>query len=203
MEEKKSTHMEETDSGRRKFVLGLLGAGALSILASVAGLVKSLIPGKSEDSGYFATISPGDVLVYASGDNKNKPIVISEVQVGDGFLAYPRGKGDNQANLLIVSRLNPEDFRPPTVLDWVVDGIIAYSALCTHLSCTVAWDRKESLQGTEIQCFCHNSIFDPRIGAKVLAGPAPLPLAQLPIAADDKGQLIATGTFNKPIGPQM
>jgi rieske iron-sulfur protein len=193
---------KETDEGRRKFVTGLLGLGFLSIFASIASLVKSIVPPKSAKSGYFPTVATGDVLVYAGGEKKNRPILAEELQVGDGFLAYPQGKGENQANLIIVARLHPEEFKPPTNLEWVVDGIVAYSALCTHLSCTVSWDKKPEEQASEIQCFCHNTVFDPRRGAKILAGPAPLPLPQLPLGVDDAGQLIAKGTFNGPVGPQ-
>ncbi len=53
------------------------------------------------------------------------------------------------------------------------------------------------------ECFCHNSIFDPTRGAKVLAGPAPIPLAQIGIKVKDDGTLAFTSDFTGPIGPQV
>ncbi len=201
MEDRKQP-TEVKDEGRRKFVIGLLGAGLLSVLASTVSLVKSLVPGKSEKSGYLPTVAEGDVLVFASGERMNEPVTLEDLAVGEGVLAFPKGKNDNQANLTMVVRLNPDDFKPPTIVEWTDRGVVAYSALCTHLSCTASWAKKESLEGSEIECFCHNSIFDPRRGAVVLAGPAPVPLPQLPIKVNEQGFIIAAGTFEGPVGPQ-
>jgi len=200
---KNKTDTKSPDKGRRKFVLGLLGVGVVSILASVASIIKSLVPQKSEKSGYFPTVKAGDVMVFASGDKINQPITLEDLALNDGVLAYPKGKGDNQANLTMVMHLPPDSLKPPTKVEWTANGVVAYSALCTHLSCTVSWDKKQNVQASEIQCFCHNSIFDPRRGAIVLAGPAPIPLAQLPVAFNDQGYLIAKGSFEGPVGPQM
>ncbi len=51
-------------------------------------------------------------------------------------------------------------------------GLVAYSAVCTHLGCLVKWDgtRKEFL------CPCHAAVFDS--GGRVVSGPAPAPLPQ-------------------------
>lgn len=46
----------------------------------------------------------------------------------------------------------------------------AYSAICTHLGCLVAWDDKKR----EIICPCHAGLFD--LEGKVVAGPPPRPL---------------------------
>ncbi len=193
----------ETDAGRRKLVLGFLGLGGLGILASVVSLVKSVVPTKSAKGGYLSTVAAGDRLVYADGDKKDQVVRIDDIKIGDGFLAYPQNKGDNQANLVLVVRLHPEDFLPPTHSEWTVSGLAVYSALCTHLSCTVSWDKKAQLDGSEIQCFCHNSVFEPRRGAKVLAGPAPSPLTQLPVTVNAQDELTVQGAFDGPIGPQV
>ena len=51
---------------------------------------------------------------------------------------------------------------------------VAYSAICTHQGCTVAY------KGGKLACPCHGSVFDPAKGAEVVAGPAPSPLPRSP-----------------------
>lgn len=52
-------------------------------------------------------------------------------------------------------------------------SILAYSAICTHLGCTVA-----PLMKT-FNCPCHNSVFDSSTG-NVISGPAPKALKSIP-----------------------
>jgi cytochrome b6-f complex iron-sulfur subunit len=51
----------------------------------------------------------------------------------------------------------------------------AYSAVCTHQGCTVAY------QKGQLACPCHGSVFDPANGAEVVTGPAQSPLPEIPI----------------------
>jgi len=50
------------------------------------------------------------------------------------------------------------------------DGLVAYSALCTHLCCLVEWDKTSGL----IACPCHNGKFDAE--GSVISGPPFRPL---------------------------
>ena len=60
-----------------------------------------------------------------------------------------------------------------------VNGAVhGFSALCTHQGCIVA-----SVRHGRIQCPCHGSQFDVATG-KVLAGPAPAPLAAVDVVVD-------------------
>lgn len=58
------------------------------------------------------------------------------------------------------------------------DSVTLYSPLCTHLGCGYHWDRSDQT----FKCPCHNSVFD--IGGKVIKGPAPRPLDQLPVKVE-------------------
>jgi Rieske Fe-S protein len=85
-------------------------------------------------------------------------------------------------------------FRFPTDEDAAIairlsDGrLVAYSAVCTHLSCTVLWDRADG----RIRCPCHDGEFDPRDG-DVLAGPPPRPLPRIELVERPDG-IYAVGT---------
>lgn len=56
----------------------------------------------------------------------------------------------------------------------------AYAQKCTHLSCAVVYQHAQGV----IACPCHRGFFDPQNG-KVLEGPPPRPLAQLPVKVRD------------------
>jgi Rieske Fe-S protein len=72
-----------------------------------------------------------------------------------------------------------EDAGNPAVLVHLKNGdFVAYSAVCTHQRCTVAY------QGGQLACPCHGSVFDPAKGAEVVAGPAPTPLQEIPVKVE-------------------
>ena len=69
-----------------------------------------------------------------------------------------------------------EDSGSPAVLVHLNSGdFVAYSAVCTHQGCTVAY------RGGQLACPCHGSIFDPANGAAVVSGPARRPLPEVPV----------------------
>jgi cytochrome b6-f complex iron-sulfur subunit len=61
--------------------------------------------------------------------------------------------------------------------------VVAFSAICTHMGCTVA------PAGTRFACPCHGSMYDAATGA-VLKGPAPQPLAKVAVHVDG-GNVVA------------
>ena len=188
---------------RRKFTLGIIIASAAGALASVFSLLKVLSPEK-KGGGYVSTISPGDKLVYARGASMGASVKASAFKAGDAMLVYPAGKSSNPANLVQLIKLEESEFKPPTKMALTDRGFVAYSAICTHLGCTVSWvQNKKSPEASYTECFCHNSIFDPAEGAKVIGGPAPIPLAQIGVKVAADGSLAFTGNFTGPIGPQV
>jgi len=69
-----------------------------------------------------------------------------------------------------------KDSGSPAVLVHLESGdFVAYSAVCTHQGCTVAFNNGQ------LACPCHGSVFDPAHGAAVVAGPAPRPLPEIPV----------------------
>jgi cytochrome b6-f complex iron-sulfur subunit len=61
------------------------------------------------------------------------------------------------------------------------DGVVAYSAVCTHEGCTVSFDGGEQ----QLICPCHGSRFDPADGGAVINGPARRPLPEVAVEVDE------------------
>jgi rieske iron-sulfur protein len=194
---------EKTGITRRRFTLGVLVASVVGAFGSVFALLKVLSPEK-KGGGYVTTIQVGDKLVHAKGGNMGAPLQASSLSVGDAVLAFPAGKSSNPANLVQVIKLQEAQFKAPIRTDLTDKGFVAYSAICTHLGCTVSWVKNQQTPAASYtECFCHNSIFDPSRGAKVMGGPAPIPLAQIGIKVAEDGTLVFTSDFTGPIGPQV
>jgi rieske iron-sulfur protein len=188
---------------RRRFTLALLIASLAGAFGSLFTIVKVLAPEK-KGGGYATTIQPGDTLIYAEGGNAGAFIEASSMKAGDAVLAYPSGKSSNPANLVQLIKLDEKAFKPPTDISMTDKGFAAYSAICTHLGCTVSWsENMESPDASVTECHCHNSIFNPAEGAKVMGGPAPIPLSQIGVKVKQDGTLVFTNGFNGPIGPQV
>jgi nitrite reductase/ring-hydroxylating ferredoxin subunit len=73
----------------------------------------------------------------------------------------------------------PDQYSQGILINLPRYGLVAYSDVCTHLSCAVLYENGI------LHCPCHEGYFDPRTG-NVLAGPPtrPLPLIQLAIQGD-------------------
>ena len=61
--------------------------------------------------------------------------------------------------------------RPALLLHHADDTWTALTAVCTHLGCTVQFDKERKA----IYCACHGGMYDPRTGANI-SGPPPKPL---------------------------
>jgi Rieske Fe-S protein len=70
----------------------------------------------------------------------------------------------------------PDQYAQGILINLPGKGLVAYSDVCTHLSCAVVYDQKEG----KLHCPCHDGYFDAATG-EALAGPPvrPLPLIQL------------------------
>jgi Rieske Fe-S protein len=81
---------------------------------------------------------------------------------------------------------DPNTGRPAYALQPDPGTFLAFSAVCTHLGCTVGYQAAND----EFVCPCHGSIYNAATGA-VIRGPAPLPLPKISIV-DAKGELYVT-----------
>ena len=80
--------------------------------------------------------------------------------------------------------------KPVLVVNTKAGGLKAFSAICTHLGCVVAWDGKKGV----IHCPCHEGFFNSATG-EVVSGPPPRGLPAYEVAVKDGKILIG-----KPLG---
>ncbi|MCH7654772.1 MAG: Rieske 2Fe-2S domain-containing protein [Chloroflexi bacterium] len=64
--------------------------------------------------------------------------------------------------------------------------VIAFSNVCTHADCDLAYG---ALDGEEIECDCHGSVFNARTG-EVLTGPATTPLPTYAVRIEGSDVLV-------------
>jgi Rieske Fe-S protein len=147
---------------------------------------------------------PGDQLVFADGDRKGKLIAAADLEVDApqvyAFPIDPKSqvvRDGSRLNKILLIRSDPQALNEDT-RKRCIDGICAYSAICTHQGCEVA---NFDVETKTLWCPCHDSKYDPREGARVVNGPAPKRLAALPLKSVD-GVLIVASGFSGPVGSQ-
>jgi quinol---cytochrome c reductase iron-sulfur subunit len=135
----------------------------------------------------------------------NAPLRPADFDTPGGMITViPEGYQDNDVALAkaatIIIKFAPGQLQPPTVMNWTVDNIVAYSKICTHVGCPAALYEQTT---HHILCPCHQSTFDAPRGATVLFGPASRPLPQLPITTNAEGYLVAQSDYHEPVGPSF
>jgi Rieske Fe-S protein len=146
-----------------------------------------------------------DLLVPVGTSAAHEPLKPDDLQLGDKpTMAWPMDPQTNMVrdgsrlNKVLLLRLDPEGFDPETK-DHAVEGVVAYSAICTHTGCDVTnWHADRRL----LECPCHYSVYDPMEGAKVVSGPAPRRLPALPLKIAD-GRLVVAKPFTGRAGFQQ
>jgi rieske iron-sulfur protein len=180
----RQAHHEERLATRRRILRWAIrvGTGAFSLALLLPALALRSLTREVQE------VTAGDLLVYATGDKAGLPVDVAAIGPVMAVQAFPEGKSDNERNLIELVRL----------AEGLPAGLVAYSAICTHLGCTVL--PRLSEQGY-IVCPCHASVFDPAADARVVSGPANRPLPALPIEVSSDGVVRAAGGFEGPVGP--
>lgn len=179
---------------RRTWLVRSLTAAGGTLAAALA--IPSLSLGPSPGRDLFQTPWKEGARLVGVDDEPLRP---ADLVIGSVTTVFPEGEvgsADAQAVLVKVERNLVEP--TPGREDWVQDGCIAYSKICTHAGCPVGLYRAQS---HELLCPCHQSTFDVLHGAAPTVGPADRPLPQLPLDVDDEGYLVARGDFDSPVGP--
>jgi Rieske Fe-S protein len=190
------------DQTRRSLLLTALATGA-SLAAVRSGLAEDDKPGSDERP------QKGDLLVVSDGDHAGDLIKPDDLtQGGPPVRAWPKDpktsvvRDGSRLNEILLVKLDPGELDEATRAR-AAGGIVAYSAVCSHQACPVTeWVKAEEGGGYVLKCPCHNSEYDPRHGAEVVFGPAPRPLAALPLAIVD-GSLTVAAAFVGKVGGQQ
>jgi rieske iron-sulfur protein len=177
----------------------------------IAGLAAAGLPFAENAAAQKAAVPPppqnarpqeGDRFVFVSGDRQGAEIRPDDLPAGGpSVLAWPVDRktetmrDGSRLNQVLLVRLDPASLDDET-RSRAAEGIVAYSATCSHAQCPVTgWGPEKKV----FHCACHQSEYDPSRGARVVSGPAPRPLPALPLRIED-GALVAAGTFIGRVG---
>ena len=146
----------------------------------------------------------GDRFTYIYGEKMGDVIRPEDLPLGrDQKLVYPMDpatgtiRDGSRLNMMLLVRLDPDTLDEETRAA-AAEGVVAYSAVCTHHGCPVSmWSKRA---GT-LYCSCHGTEYDPKARAQVVAGPAPRRLPMMPVAIED-GEIVVAGEFTSWVGSQ-
>ena len=178
---------------QRRKILQVAGASTLLCCGASAGL-------SAADELPKAGINAGDLLVAAKGD-PSIPLKASDIKAGGKpLLVYPfdidtkKPRSESRLNKLLLVRVDPNDLSEEARAR-SVDGVLAFSAVCTHQGCDVTeWKASEKT----LLCFCHSSQFNPFNNGAVAVGPAAKALPSCSLVEKDGVLVLASGLNAKP-----
>ena len=197
--------VSESGSRLRRRRLLAAAAGVATAAIGLAAVVPAASLGPIYDLNRF-TRTPwrrGRRLV----DQHGRPIPAAAIHTQELFTAFPEDADPEEISApIVLLRLEPDQLHLPKGRSgWAVDGIVAYSKICTHAGCAISLYRTPLFPPVDeppgLVCPCHYSTFDPQTGGTVVYGPAGRPLPQLPLMVDRRGHLRAAGNFSGPVGP--
>ena len=178
---------------RRTVLTAGLGLGLAPWLSNVA----------SADDPTSLAPRPGDKFAFLAGEKKGQVVKADDLPLGGPQVqAYPIDpksgvvRNGSRLNLIVLIRLDPSSMSEETRAR-AAEGVVAYSAVCTHQGCPVnMWTNEQNA----LVCSCHASVYDPRVDAQVLSGPAPRALPGLGLRLEDGVPVVAAG-FSGHVGP--
>jgi len=191
-------------------LVGALGLFALPLGLQVAGSLGPTDVEELKHTIWDLSANEGKPIRLMR-DPEMTPIKLEDVTNGSVFHVMPEtlqkyideGKHvleEKAKAAVILIRLDPNLIKVQKARDWGVDGVVAYSKICTHVGCAVGLYEQQT---HHLLCPCHQSTFDLTQDCTVIFGPAKRALPQLKIQVDDAGYLVATQGFDQPVGPSF
>lgn len=186
------TKEEAAVLARRRFLTvtgATLAAGTFGIVAwgnALAGrpstTTTSSNTGQTSNSGNVTAPATAAAPTTAAGASGTVPATTAAAVEGTiltTLSALPAGSGKSFST--------PDTNQPFLVIRGEGNTVHAFSAICTHQGCTVAFNQAAN----SIICPCHGAEYNPTTGA-VTQGPAPRALAAINVTVDTSGNVIYT-----------
>ena len=187
----------ERSVARRRVLTTLLVGAVGSLGAALVLPFRSIGPFPLPSLGTTAWRAGSRVV-----DQDGRPVRVDDLAVDGLLTVFPEGAStpeEKASSQTVLVRLGPGTTLVGGRGDWVPEGNIAFSKVCTHAGCSVGLYQSETHQ---LVCPCHQSLFDVVAGAEPVFGPAARPLPQLPLTVKD-GFLVASDGYQEPIGPSF
>ena len=175
---------------------GFIGR-AVAAVAAAQLMLRGTPALSAEDEIRNAPPQAGDFLTFQSKSKRGPHLTVDDLKMASKqVMAVPVDpvsglvRDGSRLNHVMLTRLEPAELDEMT-LSRAADGVVAYSAACTHDACPISsWDPKKA----HYVCPCHQSRFDPKAGGALVSGPAYRPLPALPLKVQD-GLLVVADVF--------
>lgn len=161
---------EEVDSSRRDFLKVAMTLSALLAFGGAATVLKAI----------SNTAATSNSLTFPRIQVADKTLSVDQPV----YFYYPL---DNTPNFLVKLGQKATGGVGPD------QDIVAFSQICQHLGCNVAYQPQGYQGGPAGKCPCHGSVFNLLQSASVVGGPSPLPLPQVQLDVDSSGNIFAKG----------
>ena len=168
--------------------------------AAAAGGMGMMLPQAAQAQANPKEIRPqaGDRFVLSEGERKGAVVKLEDLKPGvPPITVFPQDptsgtvRDGSRLNQILMVRIDEALIKNDTKAR-AAQGVVAYSAVCTHTGCDgFSWMSEKAW----FKCPCHESEFDATDGARVVSGPAPRRLPALPLKIVD-GYVVAAGAFS-------
>src|SRR6266567_3213863 len=140
---------------KRPLVRRTLIAATLPVALAPVLLLRDMGPLPEKSLDHTVWRKGVRLLIYGS----NRPLKPADFATpGSMITVAPEGYQDDFDAMakaaVIIIKLRPEELEHPTVMNWTVDGIVAYSKICTHVGCPASLYEQTT---HHILCPCHQS----------------------------------------------
>ena len=172
-------------------------AGAVAVVSVVGSLSAFAVGGAMPLPQAHGIPLVGDGFVFIDGPKKDDTVTVNDVVVDAPPLTVqakdPAGAVRDSDNSTVLLYRVSADKIPAEMKKDTVEGIMAYSAVCTHLGCMLSnWDAATK----QFLCPCHDALFDPLQSGANTGGTISRMLPHIPVKSVD-GKLVVS---DKPSG---